>query len=34
MIHFNALDFNECRAEEVKSFFWRSVYNDGVLVLV
>ena len=28
MIHFNALDFNECRSdsEEVISFFWRSVY--------
>ena len=25
MIHFNALDFNECRSEEVLSFFWRSV---------
>ena len=27
MIHFNALDFSECRSEEVISFFWRSVYN-------
>ena len=26
MIHFNALDFNMCRSEEVISFFWRSVY--------
>ena len=26
MIHFNALDFNVCRFEEVISFFWRSVY--------
>ena len=24
--HFNALDFNVCRSEEVLSFFWRSVY--------
>ena len=26
MIHFNALDFNECLSEEVIIFFWRSVY--------
>ena len=26
MIHFNALDFNVCRSEELISFFWRSVY--------
>ena len=26
MIHFNALNFNECRSEEVIRFFWRSVY--------
>ena len=26
MIHFDALDFNVCRSEEVISFFWRSVY--------
>ena len=26
MVHFNALDFNVCRSEEVISFFWRSVY--------
>ena len=26
MIHFDALDFSECRSEEVISFFWRSVY--------
>ena len=26
MIHFNALDFNVCRSEEVISSFWRSVY--------
>ena len=25
MIKFNALDFNECRSEEVISFFWRSL---------
>ena len=29
MIHFNALDFNECRSEEVISFFWRSVYHHN-----
>ena len=27
MIHFNALDFNECRSEEVISLFWRSVLH-------
>ena len=27
MNHFNALDFSECRSEEVISFFWHSVYN-------
>ena len=27
MIHFDALDFSECRSEEVISFFWRSVYR-------
>ena len=26
MTHFNALDFSECRSEEVINFFWRSVY--------
>ena len=26
MINFDALDFSECRSEEVISFFWRSVY--------
>ena len=26
MNHFNALDFNVCRSEEVISFFWHSVY--------
>ena len=26
MIHFNALDFNECSSKEVISFFWRLVY--------
>ena len=26
MSNFNALDFSECRSEEVISFFWRSVY--------
>ena len=35
IIPFNALDFNECRSEEVISFFWRSVYyffsNDSAM---
>ena len=26
MIHFDDLDFSECRSKEVISFFWRSVY--------
>ena len=26
MIHVDALDFSEWHSEEVKSFFWRSVY--------
>ena len=26
MIKFDAVDFSECRSEEVISFFWRSVY--------
>ena len=26
MINFDAVDFSECRSEEVISFFWRSVY--------
>ena len=26
MINFDALNFSECRSEEVISFFWRSVY--------
>ena len=26
MIHFDAVDFSECRSEEVISLFWRSVY--------
>ena len=26
MIHVDALDFSECRSEEVIRFFWRSVY--------
>ena len=25
-MHFDALDFSDCRPEEVISFFWRSVY--------
>ena len=28
MSHFDALDFSECRFEEVISIFWRSVYFD------
>ena len=27
MNHFDAVDFSECQAEEVISFFWRSVYK-------
>ena len=30
MIHFDALDFI-CRSEEVRSFFWRSVYLQTFL---
>ena len=26
VINFNAVDFSECRSEEVIRFFWRSVY--------
>ena len=26
MIHFDAVEFSECRSEEVISLFWRSVY--------
>ena len=26
MIHFDVVDFNECRSEVVISFFWHSVY--------
>ena len=29
MIQFDALDFSECRFEEVISFFWRSVYANS-----
>ena len=32
MSHFNALDFSECRSEEVISFFWRSVYNFQIVL--
>ena len=28
MINFDAVDFSECRSEEVISFFWRSVYIE------
>ena len=31
MSHFDALDFSECRSEEVISFFWRSVYNFQIV---
>ena len=31
ILHFNALDFNVCRSEEVIRLFWRSVYMDGNL---
>ena len=31
MIHFNALDFNVYRSEEVISFFWRSVYMEQTI---
>ena len=31
MIHFNALDFNACRSEEVISFFWCSVSIKALL---
>ena len=29
MINFNAVDFSECRSEEVISFFLRSVYEKN-----
>ena len=28
MIYFDAVDFSECRYEEVISFFWFSVYDS------
>ena len=33
MIHVDALDFSECRSEEVTSFFWRSVYINGLDII-
>ena len=32
MINFDAVDFSECRPEEVISFFWRSVYKKYIKV--
>ena len=32
MIKLDGVDFKECRSEEVKSFFWRSVYVQKKLV--
>ena len=32
--HFDAVDFSECRSEEVMSFFWRSVYVAARIVHV
>ena len=34
MINFGALDFRECRSEEVISFFWRSVENPSFIELI
>ena len=34
MINFNALDFSECRSEEVIILFWRSVHNAKIKVQV
>ena len=31
MNHFDAVDFSECRSEEVISFIWRSVYIQFAL---